>query len=57
MKSSFSESLLMRAERPVAVSGGGLHTLICTDKNRVFSAGHGNNYALGHGDTLDSYEF
>ncbi|OMJ95254.1 hypothetical protein SteCoe_1469 [Stentor coeruleus] len=49
--------LLEKGERVVQAACGGLHTLVLTDKNKILSCGHGNNYALGLGVTENVMKF
>lgn len=44
-------------ERVLEVACGALHTLVRTDRNKLFSAGFGRTFALGHGDTSSHTEF
>ncbi|KAM3137799.1 hypothetical protein pb186bvf_010042 [Paramecium bursaria] len=39
------------------ITCGALHTLILTNKNRVFSCGFGEGYALGHQENITTSEF
>ncbi len=38
-------------EKVTGLACGTLHTLVKTDRNRVFSSGYGETFALGHGNT------
>jgi alpha-tubulin suppressor-like RCC1 family protein len=49
LDTKFSPSILNSNEAVVDISCGGLHTIILTSLNRVFSCGFGGSYALGHG--------
>lgn len=50
-------SNLERSERPIDISAGALHSLLTTDRNRLFSCGHGGNYALCLNSNEDMTEF
>lgn len=41
--------LLQSKEEVMQVECGSIHTVIRTNFNRLFSAGNGSTYALGHG--------
>mmetsp|Transcript_14493 Transcript_14493/g.21134 ORF Transcript_14493/g.21134 Transcript_14493/m.21134 type:complete len:687 (+) Transcript_14493:915-2975(+) len=49
--------VLERNERVILGAGGGLHTLVLTDRNRVFSCGQGAFYALGNRSQDDLLSF
>ncbi|CAD8177067.1 unnamed protein product [Paramecium pentaurelia] len=49
--------LLQNDEAVQQISCGALHTLILTNKNRVFSCGFGESYALGHPENQTLNEF
>lgn len=42
-----SDNLLVPSERVIEIACGGLHTLVLTNRNRVFATGFGDTYALG----------
>ena len=48
---TFSECILNLNEIVVEVACGALHTIVLTNQNRIFSAGYGENFALGHGNS------
>ena len=43
-----SKFLLKISEKVVQIACGSIHTLVRTNKNRVFSCGNGSTFALGH---------
>ena len=45
-----TQILLQQDETVHAITCGALHTLVLTTKNRMFSCGFGEGYALGHED-------
>ncbi|CAD8210835.1 unnamed protein product [Paramecium pentaurelia] len=49
--------LLQNDEAVQQVACGALHTLILTNKNRIFSCGFGESYALGHQENQTISEF
>jgi mitogen-activated protein kinase kinase kinase 9 len=55
--SSQSSTKLQRREKPYALACGALHSLVVTDRNRLFACGYGGNFALGFGTQADSYTF
>ena len=52
-----SDSILMPSEKVVQIAWGSIHTLALTNLNRVFSAGNGGSYWLGHGNKENSLSF
>jgi len=48
-KNNFTESILENDEIITDIACGPLHTLAVSNKNRIFSCGYGQSYALGHG--------
>ena len=49
LETKFSPSILNSNEAISDISCGGLHTVVISNMNRVFSCGFGGCYALGHG--------
>ncbi len=52
-----SEQLLSAYEKVNQIACGPLHTLVKSDKNRLFSTGYGETYALGHGNSSSLNQF
>ena len=49
--------LLGNDEVVTQIACGALHTMVSTNKNRIFSCGYGETYALGNGEQTSSDEF
>jgi mitogen-activated protein kinase kinase kinase 9 len=56
-KGEDAKLLLQDDEKVIDIACGALHTLVKTDKQRMFACGFGETYALGHGDTKSLPEF